>query len=144
MFSKFALLVLLLLVALPVHAQTATPTPPVTLQVTVPRAEMNSAMATAAAGTNNLPDEIQRPGGTSLIPSVDLTQLFAYAKWLFSLNTANELLGRTFAPIGMELMIIFTFTVILTILYFIINIIALIIKGVIWVINQILKIIPFW
>ena len=146
MSSKFATVLLLLFAAATASAQTATPspTPQITLVVTVPRSELNQSMATAAAEVNRLPDEIQRPAGQSIIPSADVAQIFGYAKWLFSLSTAQELLGQTLAPIGMELYIIFFFVVILTAIWFAINLLVLIIKGVTWVINQILKIIPFW
>jgi hypothetical protein len=151
MSSKIAvLLALLVFVAGSVQGQTDTPTPTitptpnVTLVLTIPRSDMYSSLATAAANVNRLPDEIRRPGGQSLIPSPDVSQLFAWAKWLFSLNTAQELLGQTLAPIGIELFIIMNFVVILTAIYFLINLIVLIIKGVIWIINQILKIVPFW
>lgn len=127
-------------------AQTATPTPTpaVTIVLTVPRSDMYGSMATAAANVNRLPDEIRAPGGQSIVPSANLAQLFAWAKWLFSLNTAQELLGKTLGPIGIELYAIFQIVVILTSIYYVINIIVLIIKAVIWVINQILKIIPFF
>lgn len=144
------LLALLALLAGSVQAQTDTPTPTitptpnVTLVLTIPRSDMYASMATAAANVNRLPDEIRRPGGQSLIPSADVSQLFAWAKWLFSLNTAQELLGQTLAPIGVNLFLVMSFVIILTAIYFVINLIVLIIKGVIWIINQILKIIPFW
>lgn len=152
MYSKLAALALALLIAGGVHAQTDTPTPTntptatpaITLVVTVPRSDMYASMATAAANVNQLPDEIRMSAGQNLVPRPDLTRLFGMAKWLFSLNTANELLGRTLAPIGVELYIIFFFVIILTSIWFLINLIVLIIKGVIWIINQILKIIPFW
>ena len=150
MYSKLVALLALLLFAGSVQAQTDTPTPTitatpnVTLVLTIPRSDMYMSMATAAANVNRLPDEIRRPGGQSLIPSSDVSQLFAWAKWLFSLNTAQELLGQTLAPIGIELFIIMNFVVILTAIWFLINLIVLIIKAVIWIINQILKIIPFW
>lgn len=152
MSSKLILLVLLLVIAGSAQAQTdtptptptITPTPAVTLVLTVPRSEMYSNMATAAANVNRLPDEIRRPGGQNLIPSPDVSQLFAWAKWLFSLSTAQELLGQTLAPIGISLFIVMNFVIILTAIYFLINLIVLIVKAVIWIINQILKIIPFW
>lgn len=152
MYSKLAALALALLIAGSVHAQTDTPTPTntptatpaITLVLTVPRSDMYGSMATAAANVNQLPDEIRRAGGQNLVPSIDLTRLFAMAKWLFSFNTANELLGRTLAPIGVELYIIFYFVIILTSIWFLVNLIVLIIKGVVWIVNQILKIIPFW
>jgi hypothetical protein len=142
MLRMFSSVLLLLLIAGSVSAQT--PEPTITLVLTVPRSEMYSSMATAAANVNRLPDEIRRPGGQSIVPSADVSQLFSYAKWLFSLNTAQELLGRTFAPIGINLFVIFVIVIILTSIYFLVNLIVLIIKAVIWVINQILKIIPFW
>src|SRR5688572_17525776 len=150
MFSKLIVLLALLLFVGRAAAQTDTPTPTitptpnVTLVLTIPRSDMYASMATAAANVNQLPDEIRRPGGQSLIPSPDVSQLFAWAKWLFSANTAQELLGETLAPIGITLFIVMNFVVILTAIYFLINLIVLIIKGVIWIINQILKIIPFW
>jgi hypothetical protein len=150
MYSRLLTVLLLLAVVGSARAQTdtptptITPTPAVTLVLTVPRSEMYQSMATAAANVNQLPDEIRRPGGQNLIAQPDVSQLFAYAKWLFSLNTAQELLGPTLAPIGASLYIVMYFVLILTAIYFLINLIVLIVKGVVWIINQILKIIPFW
>ena len=150
MFNRLCAVVLLLLIAGTSYAQTdtptptITPTPAVTLVLTVPRSEMYQSMATAAASVNQLPDEIRRPGGQSLVAQPDVSQLFGYIKWLFSLNTAQELLGPTLAPIGASLYIVMYFVVILTAIWFLMNLIVLIVKAVIWVINQILKIIPFW
>ena len=133
-------LAMLLLLIMPAAAQTSTPIP------TVP-ADVANQMATAAAQTNQLPSDIARPsGGSSVIPSGDATLLFSYAKWLFSLNTAQELLGQTLAPLGVNLFIILTIVMLLTAVYLAVNLITVIIRFAIWVLNliwKLLQLIPF-
>lgn len=148
------LVIILALMAAPTLAQTATPTPTPTqiaitanIQLTLPRSDMYRSVATAAAQVNQLPEQIQAAGqnGQSIIPdTAGATQMFGYIKWLFSLNTAQELMGKTLAPFGVNVFIIFTLITVMTALYFLVNFIVLIVKGIIWVINQVLKLIPFW
>lgn len=163
MWNKLSLLVLLLLIALPAQAQTATPTPcnpgidignlnlggncqsnSVDPDM---RSDLYRSMATAAADVNKLPEQIQMSGqnGGSVVPSTSgAIQLFGYIKWLFSMNTSQEIMGKSLGPFGANIFIIFLIVVTMTALYFLVNFIVLILKAVIWVFNQFLKLIPFW
>jgi hypothetical protein len=104
-------------------------------------------IAAATASINAMPDQIKSagPNGQSLSAAVSgASQLFGYVKWLFSASTAQELLGKTFAPIGSNILIIFTLVVAMTTIYVAINTVIFVVKMAVWAINQILKLIPFW
>jgi len=130
------------------QAQTATPTPTSTPTITptspgsVPDEELSNQMATQAANTNNLPDDISRPlNDQAVVQSVDLTPLFGFVKWLFSANTANELLGRTLAPLGLSIFTLFMITVVMIVIYILVFTIVTGIKFFWWVVNNILRMI---
>jgi hypothetical protein len=109
--------------------------------------DLNRSMATAAAVVNKLPEEISKsgPGGQTLAQAMaGSKQVFGYIKWLFSPNSAQELLGRSLAPVGINILVIFTMIVALTAIYIAINIVVYIIKFVVWIITQMLKLVPFW
>jgi hypothetical protein len=140
MVAKLAAALLILSLAMPAMAQTSTPAP------TVP-VELANQMATAAAQSNELPSDISRPANhQAVVPSADATPLFSYIKWLFSLNTAQELLGPTLAPLGIQLFIIMTIVILLAGLYLVVNLITIIIRFVIWILTliwKLLQLIPF-
>jgi hypothetical protein len=150
---SIAFLVVLMVVglSLPTNAQTSTPpslatiaTATLNVAVDVPRSELYSSMATAAAQVNSLPNDIRQQNGVNIIPNTNnATQLFGYAKWLFSYNTARELLGNTFAPIGMNLFILLVIVVVIATIYLIVNFVVLLIRFVLWLIRLILQFIPF-
>lgn len=109
--------------------------------------DLYSSMATAAAVVNSLPEQINNaaPGGQSLVDAMaGAKQVFGYIKWLFSPNSAQELLGRSLAPIGINILVIVTMIVALTAIYIAINTIVYIVKFVIWLITQALKLVPFF
>jgi len=104
-------------------------------------------MRDAADQINALPDEIKKagPGGSTLIDATaGAAQISGYVKWLFSYNTAQELLGSDFAPIGVNILIVFTMTVAMIAIYIAINLVVFTIRMVVWIVNQVLKLIPFW
>lgn len=104
-------------------------------------------MATAAAIVDKLPEQISKagPNGQTLAQAMaGAKQVFGYIKWLFSPNSAQELLGRSLAPIGINVLVIFTMIVALSAIYIAINIAVYIVKFATWVISQILKLLPFW
>lgn len=137
MWAKTAALLLVLLLSVPALAQTATPT-----DVTVPSGELDSQMATAAASQNNLPTDITRPqSGPALVPATSAVPLFSYVKWLFSYSTAQELMGETLAPLGVELFILLTISILLSGVYLVVNLIVLLIRFVVWIYSIIIKII---
>ncbi len=161
---KLIILVLMLTLAGAVSAQTSTPTPGCTGGIDIgnlniggqctsntinsdTKSDLYRNMATAAANVNALPEQIRGSGttGNNVVPSTaGATQIFGYVKWLLSGNTAQELLGRSLAPFGVNLAIILILVIALTGVYFLVNFAVLIIKAIIWIINQILKLIPFW
>jgi hypothetical protein len=164
------LLIALLTIAGSVSAQTATPTPDPSCQdvlkvlervffggacaggqvVDIEDSMENDIyrnMATAAAIVQDLPEQIKNsgPNGQSLADAMaGASQVFGYIKWLLSPNSAQELLGRSLAPVGINIMIILTMVIALTTIYIAINMAVYILKMAIWVVNQILKLIPFW
>lgn len=140
MWAKSAAVLLLLMLTIPALAQTPTQVP------TVPP-ELANKMATAAADTNQLPSDITRPTNQqSVVTTTSAKPLFSYIKWLFSYNSAQELLGPTLAPLGMSLFIMMTIGILLAGIYLVVNLITLIIRFVIWILNLIwkmLQLIPF-
>ena len=135
---SFVCIAFFALIAMPAQAQT--PTPP------VPQWEIDRIQATNAANINALPSDPTRPGGQA-IPSVDLTQLFGYAKWLFSASTAQELFGRTLAPLAINVFIVLVLAISYSAIWLLINIIVLIIKVVMWIVRliiQMIELIPFF
>jgi hypothetical protein len=147
-----AKLFLIALLAQPVPTLPAIPSP-TPVPSSTPRATMSSPLdqgevydflATAAANTNSLPDDIFSPGGISLV-SADSgsADIFGYGKWLFSGTSTMELLGRKLSPIGTHLFAAIGVVVILASVYLLVNLITLLIKGVVWLVQQVLKFIPF-
>lgn len=109
----------------------------------VPHSEIYNFLATAVANVNSLPDDLSRPNGTSLIPDETATQLFGFAKWLFSDAAARELLGDTLAPIGINLYILLSIVVVLAVVWVTLKIAVLIIRFVQYAAGWILRILPF-
>jgi hypothetical protein len=130
--AKATLFLLVTVLAVPVFADTPVPTVPPYVQ---------DALATAAANTNELPSDISAPSGQAVVPSSDAAPLFAYIKWLFSLNTAQELLGRKMAPVAINLFIVMVIVITLTGVYLAINLITLLIRFAVWVLTIVIKII---
>lgn len=124
----------------PVYTATSIPT---MSDEDIPRGEVYAYLATAAANVNALPLDVSAPGGAAVLPSTDARQVFAYGKWLFSPNSLNELLGYSFSGFGLHLFIAFTLIVILVSIYLVVNLVVLIIKGVTWIIQQVLRVVPF-
>ncbi len=90
--KALALVVLLLLFALPVSAQTSTPLP-------LPEAQMYEQLATQNASIiSTLPADITSPNGSPLLPSNNSSTIFGYAKWMLAPAAADEWAGP-FAPI---------------------------------------------
>lgn len=135
-------LLVLLLLAGTVSAQIV-PEPIATAVGTITFDEQGvyNAYATAVPGINTLPDNIEAPQGVNIVPTVDLSQLFAFVKWLFSPATADELLWVDLAPIGVRLFRLFLVVLSLTTVWFIINLITLIIKALIWLYKLIMQIV---
>jgi len=109
----------------------------------VPHSEIYNYLSTSVAHVNSLPDDLTTNSGTSLIPSESGTQLMAYAKWLFSPQSARELLGETLAPVGIFLFSLLTLIVFMAIAWVAIRIATLIFRFVQYLIREILRVLPF-
>lgn len=136
--KHITLALLIAALALPAYAQTPTPVPTLVIP-TVPVEEINNNVGQAAEGVNNLPSDISKPSGQSVIPSGDATMLFGYAKWLFSINTAQELMGKTLAPLGMNVFIVLTVIMLLLAVYLAVMALTLIIRFVVWILGIIIR-----
>lgn len=144
MWRNVTVMVFMLLFSGVALAQTPTPTPTaIPVVVTVQRSEMYSLLATASYNVNNMPRDVSNSNGTSLLPNTDARNLVGYAKWLFSPNSTQELLGRTFAPIGNMAFVLLGLIVILTGIYLAVLLVVYIIKFIVWFVTVILKFIPF-
>lgn len=97
-----------------------------------------SFLATAAYQVNGLPVSI-----TDFVPQVDAAALFGYVKWAVSCSSVQELMGQTLAPIGCHAMIGISLNIFLAGVLVSFRIIRLCIRVVSWIIQQILRLIPF-
>jgi hypothetical protein len=163
-------LILVMLTVGSVSAQTATPTPdpscsdvlqiigrvifggacaggqPVEIEDSM-ESDLYRNLATAAAIVNELPEQIDEaaPSAQNIEDAfAGASQVMGYIKWLFSENSAQEILGPDFAPLGINIMVIFTMILALTSIYIVVNVAVYVVKFATWVINQILKLLPFW
>jgi hypothetical protein len=123
-----------------------TPFPTATIEATavldIPRSEIYNFLSTAVANVNALPDDINAPGGVGITPNEDGSTIFGYAKWMFGFP-AKELLGTTISPIATHVWVLVVLIVILTTIYLAVNLVTTLIKGVTWIIQQVLRLIPF-
>jgi len=84
---------------------------------------------TGVAIVNGLPDDITAPGGVELIADEDATTIFSYAKWLFSGASTQELFGQRLNVFPNRLFIYFVLVVTLELIWFFLNPLGLILKG---------------
>lgn len=103
---------------------------------------IDSEYAEAVSTTDSLPDALD----DDVLQDETATQLFSYMKWLFSDNSAQELVGVTLAPILLNLYILlglaFTFTALWLTIRFLVWTWRLILFVVKWII-RFLELIPF-
>ena len=124
-----ALLLVLLAAAHPAAAQT----PPTPTPVDIPSQPMLEALATQNAALYSLPPVPELPANRS-------GEILAYAKWLTSPQTAQEIFDL-FAPIFTALGVLIGVEVTLNVIYVAIWIIAQVVRWVIWLIKTILQVI---
>jgi len=110
---------------------------------TVLNSDLYNYLATSAVSLYIVPEDVNAPGGVELIPKVNTSVIMGYGRWLFSTNSANELLGEQVAPVAVHFFSILTAVVMLTSVYFLIRFVVLIIKIITWLIQQALRLIPF-
>lgn len=99
---KLLVILILLICAAPVFAQTATPTPSPTPVLVIPAGELSDAAQNADDQLNGIGGSLTAPGGVSIIPTVNWGQIFGYIKWLIAPPTGDELAGP-FGPIMVAL-----------------------------------------
>lgn len=100
-------------------------------------------LATAAANVNALPDQLDQPGGVAVLPDADAVQIFAYAKWLWSGASTQELLGTTLSPLANSAFVWISLIIVVVTVYLTLKVAITIIKFVVWLIQQALRVIPF-
>ena len=96
---------------------------------------------------NSTVDSIPDTLDNELIPNETATQLFSYMKWMFNENTANELLGQTLAPLGIELFVLLLLAFTFTLLWLTIRMLVLTWRLILFIIGWIIKLIeliPFF
>lgn len=129
-----ALLLFLLMLGIPASAQ---------IVPTVETDKVLSGINTAAETMNTLPDD---PTEGNLPASPDPVILFGYVRWLFSYNTAAELLGEKMAPLGLALFHVLMVLIPLLSIYVVVNIVVLTIKFMTWtfsLVAKMIELIPF-
>ena len=134
MWTKFILAVTLLLLVMPTFAQEIPGLPSDTLDQ----------MQGAVDQLNELPASVEDQ--VPLPDSPDPAMLWGYVKWLFSFDTAQELLGERMAWAGLALFHYLMIIVPLMSIYAIVNTLTITIKFVKWIISLIIKLlelIPF-
>jgi hypothetical protein len=109
----------------------------------IPRNEIYSWLSTAVANVNSLPNDPFVSNGTSIITADTGTQIFGYVRWLYSYNTAQELLGATLAPIGAFLYTILNALVLFAGISMTVTVITIIRRGISYILCLIGKLIPF-
>jgi len=128
--------------------RTPTPIAPVMTQVfvipenIVDKNLVYTFLSTAVAQVNSLPDDPSFYQGVQIVPNDTATTMFGYAKWLFSGNSANELLGVSLAPVAMNLYVVLIIIVIIMSVMMTVRVVSLIIRFVTFIINWALKLIP--
>lgn len=108
----------------------------------IPKSDVYNFLATAVDNINALPDDPTFINGVPLLPDDTATQLFSYLKWVFSSNSAREMLGETLAPIALPLwtlLLIYVVTYSISLTVFLVSVIR---RFVAYIICVSLKLIP--
>ncbi len=105
---------------------------------TVPVQQQMDNLTGAANNVNQMPASVTN---SNLPTSPNPMILFGYVRWLFSYDTAQELLGRKIAPLGLALFHFLMVIIPLLTLYLLINITVAAIKFAAWVFNITVKLI---
>lgn len=126
---------------------TGQPLPDITIQATnlgtIPtvshRSEVYWFLATADAQVAQLPSSIG-----AYIPDLSGggAELFGYIKWMISGVSIQEIFGPTFAPHGFHAVVAFTVVIVGSLIMLGLRIVKLMLKIALWLINQVLKLIP--
>lgn len=125
----------LFLIAVPVLAQDPTPTP-----IFIPEADMYDALGDADASLGELPGDLTQSNGTPLLPTLNLTELIGYARWITSPAAADEIFG-VFAPVVTPLGLLLAVRFALGGIYFIVYAAIYLIRWVIWIFKMLLMLV---
>lgn len=82
----------------------------------------------SAADLESIPDSLQEAN----IPTETGTQLFSYAKWMFSGVGARELLGETLAPLAIDFYWTLAVVIAMTIIWAAVRILVFTIRFFLW------------
>lgn len=108
----------------------------------IPHSEIYNYLSTAVANVNSLQTDISTGNGQSLVQNETATQMMGYAKWMFSATAAQELLGNTLYPIGINLFLLLTMLIFMAIAWTTLKIAVMIFHFVQWLVRWILEFIP--
>lgn len=116
------------------------PTPFLSTPVMPPSGGLIDFLATAERGLQD--GENQMATANAALPTQNSRLFIGYAKWIVSPTTAQEVFGP-FAPIIAVIGTVIVILLVLALVYLFITIAVLIIRFIIWIITQVLKLIPF-
>lgn len=129
--------------ALPSPTPYPTTTPIATIMPEIPHSEIYNFLSTAVVNVNNLPEDLFAPGGVPVLVNPDAQAVFSYGKWMLSVTGARELVGDTLSPIAVRIFLFLSLTVVFSGIWQIVNLVVLLIKGIVYIVQQVLKFIPF-
>jgi len=133
--------------ASPTGFVTNTPFPTEVVTVEVPDDALYNNLSTSEAELTGLSNTVSTTdnqifwNGNPILPDEDGASIFGYLKWLVS--TGSESLFGPFAPIALHIGILLSLAFLSLVVYFSKMIATALFRGVSWVINSILKFIPF-
>jgi hypothetical protein len=126
----------------PTYIPSYTPLP--TLDAPVDESDAYGFLATAAANLNTLPDDPGAPSGMSFSNTAASSgEIFSYGKWLFSSTSAMELLGPQLGPLGIKVATALGIVILFATIDLILRFVVVLVKGIVWLVQQIIKFIPF-
>lgn len=125
----------------PTPIPTSTPIPVTTPQL--PTENLINGLATAENNLNQVPENLTNPSGQPLLPANNGATVFSYARWLFSAPVGRELFGP-FALIFDSIAAVLTVLIVLALIYVAIQVAVLLVRFIVWIVTNVLKLIPFF
>lgn len=118
-------------------AQTSTPEPPTMFFP-------SQSIGEGLAASGNLADigDIAAPEGVPILPENNSQALFRYAKWILSINIAEELAGP-FAPVVHHVGLLLVVVIALGSIYFVVYAVMYLVKWAVWLFLIAMRIIDF-
>ena len=136
--KRYLIVLLLLVLAFPVFAD-PTPTPQPTPTLVIPSGELEQLGQEGQGALQNVNPNLTDSNGQSIIPTVDLSSIFGYVKWLVAPPTEDELAGP-FAPIMAAFGTLLSATIVMQAIYWAIWIGSTILQWVVGIFKLILPI----